>query len=123
MSGRTGFDASQFVKGLNDARRRQIEAARNALDLFGEHVVGDAQQLTPVLTGFLAGSGTTTPAVIDGEQITKEIGFNADYAAAVHERLSAHHDQGQAKYLETALQRNSAKLGPFVASRVDAVRE
>ena len=58
-------------------------------------------------------------------KITKEIGYNAEYAAAVHERLDMTHDyagsgnpNGQAKYLETALEDVGAK-----ALRVAAAAE
>lgn len=43
-------------------------------------------------------------ASLGGGTIEMLIGFNADYAAAVHERLDLHHDQGQAKFLEAAIQ-------------------
>lgn len=48
----------------------------------------------------------------------KTIGHNTDYAAAVHENLSAEHAVGQAKFLETAMRKNQAKLAPFIAARV-----
>ena len=111
-------DISKFLAGLGEAQRRVEAAALQAVDQFGEHVIGDAQQLTPVKTGALKASGTTEPAVREGGKITKRIGFNTDYAAAVHERLDLHHAQGQAKYLETAVRNNAAKMAPFVAERV-----
>ena len=112
------FDPSNFIRGLQAARERQIAAALRAVDQFGEHVIGDAQQLTPVDTGALQASGTTEPATIDGTLITKTIGFNTNYAAAVHENLTAHHDHGQAKYLSTAMEENAPKLAPFVAGQM-----
>jgi hypothetical protein len=77
-----------------------------------------AQQLVPVKTGALQGSGTTEPAKIDGEKITKLVGFNTDYAAAVHEKLQAQHAVGEAKFLEHAMSQNAAKFTGFVAGRV-----
>jgi hypothetical protein len=115
------FDASKLMAGLGEAKRRKMEAARRAVDQFGEHVIGDAQQLTPVKTGALKASGTTEPAVESGDSISKAIGFNTDYAAAVHERLESKHDQGEAKFLEKAMNGNAGKFGPFVAAAVAAV--
>jgi hypothetical protein len=117
------MDMGPLLKGLEEARKRQLEAAALAIDQFAEHVLGDAQKLTPVATGALQASGTTSPIEMDGESITKEIGFNTDYAAAVHENLEANHAVGQAKFLETALRENAPKLGPFIASKLKEVAE
>jgi hypothetical protein len=117
----TSADISKFLKGLQKAKAAKRRAVRRAVDVFGEHVIGDAQQLVPVYTGFLAASGTTLPAGETGrDRIEKVIGFNAGYAAAVHEVLTAHHEQGQAKFLETAVRENRPKFAPFVAARVKA---
>lgn len=115
-----GFDASKLIEGLGKARSAKLAAARRALDQFGEHVVGDAQQLTPVKTGFLQGSATTTPATAESETIAKQIGFNAEYAAAVHER-PAKHLVGEDKYLAKAMSANASKMAPFVGDAVKAV--
>lgn len=111
-------DISQHLAALKNASQAQRAAALLAVDQFGEHVIGDAQQLTPVLTGALQASGTTEPAKSGGEGIEKTIGFNTNYAAAVHEKLNARHAVGQAKFLEEAMKQNSSKFGPFVAGRV-----
>lgn len=111
-------DVSQFLKGLGDSRKAQLAAAVRAVDKFGEQVIGDAQQLTPVKTGTLQGSGTTLPAEVSDESIDKTVGFNTNYAAAVHEKLNNKHAVGQAKFLETAMKEDTPKFGPFVADRV-----
>jgi hypothetical protein len=112
------LDLSQFLSGLSAARAAQLAAAIHATDVFAEHVIGDAQEITPVKFGTLQASGTTQPIKVEGESVTKELGFNTDYAAAVHENLEAHHDVGQAKFLTTSLQQNAGKLGPFIANAV-----
>lgn len=116
-------DISSLLAGLGEAERRAVAAAVKAIDVFGEHVIGDSQQLTPVDTGFLAASGTTTPAELKGSSIEKEIGHNAEYAAAVHERLDQQHKQGQAKFLSTAIATNAKKFEAFVGGRVAAAVE
>jgi hypothetical protein len=116
----TGTDISKLLAGFAQAKERARAAALKAINEFGEHVIGDAQQMVPVDTGALAASGTTLPAVEKGNTVEKVIGFNTDYAAAVHERLDVHHEQGQAKYLETAVRENASKLSQYVADRVKA---
>jgi hypothetical protein len=113
-----GTDVSKFLSGLAKAGAAQRAAALHAVDRFGEHLIGDAQQLTPVKTGALQASGTTTTAQIDGETITKLMGFNTDYAAAVHERLDLNHAVGQPKFLETAMRENAPKFVPFVSNEM-----
>lgn len=88
---------------------------------FGEHVIGKAQKLAPVASGFLKNSGVAQAAVDSGNSIDQVIGFNAEYAAAVHERLNVHHDQGQAKFLETAMRSEAKKLTRFVKEELDKV--
>ena len=44
-----------------------------------------------------------------------EIGNTADYAAAVHEDLEAHHEVGEAKYLERAINENEDKIFAKIA--------
>lgn len=113
-------DISGFLSGLGEAQRVAVKAVVAAVDVFGEHVIGDSQQLTPVDTGFLAASHTTEPAKLEGDGVSKLLGANADYAAAVHERLDQKHTQGGAKYLTNALKANEGKFGPFVGGRVAA---
>ena len=48
----------------------------------------------------------------------KTIGFNTNYAAAVHENLEAHHDVGEAKFLENAMRTEAPKVTQFVAAAV-----
>lgn len=110
-----------LLDGLGEAKERGVNAATRALDQFGEHVLGDAQQLAPVDTGFLKASATSLPAEVGADnKLTKNVGFNASYAGVVHERLDVKHPQGQAKYLETAVRNNAPKLDQFL---VDEVRK
>lgn len=116
-------DISRLLRGAGQAKARAIAAARRALDVFGEMVVGNAQQLTPVDTGALQASGTTLPAEEKGQKLTKVVGFNTNYAAAVHERLELYHEHGQAKFLETAVRELRPRFQPFIAAKVRAALE
>lgn len=110
-------DISQFVRSLNaQAKPRVMEAGRQAVDAAGEHILGQAQKLAPIKSGDLKGSATGEKAQIRGNNITKTIGFSVHYAAAVHERLDLHHDQGQAKFLETALRQNQVRFSQYVVA-------
>lgn len=118
VPGGASADVSSLLAGLKAAEDRTVKAALAAVDKFGLQVLGDAQQLCPVKTGALKASATEEPAELHGSNVTKRIGFNTDYAAAVHERLDLAHTQGQAKFLETAIRNNAPKLAPFVAAAV-----
>lgn len=117
------FDATEFKAGLKAASAAVKAAALRAADVFGDvQILGDAQEMAPVATGFLKSSGTTEPAVMAADGgISKRIGFNAIYAVYVHEDLEAHHDDGQAKFLEESMRRGLPKFGPFVAGQIKDV--
>jgi hypothetical protein len=113
-------EIQNFLRGLKDAGQKQIAAAVRGVNVFGQHVIGDAQELAPVLTGALKASGTTQPAELKTGMVTKEIGFNTNYAAAVHERLNVNHSNGQSKFLEAEMKEYTPKFGPFVSKQVKA---
>lgn len=62
----------------------------------GEDLLETAKENCPVKTGNLRNSGYVH---VLGYEVT--IGFDAPYAADVHENLTAQHDNGEAKFLET----------------------
>lgn len=109
-----GFDISKFLAGLDEGKDRAIKAGEQAVDQYANRVVGKAQKLAPKLTGALAGSGIAEKAQFNGHDIRATVGFNTNYAAAVHERLDVHHENGQAKFLETPMRTEAPKLPPFV---------
>jgi hypothetical protein len=112
------IDMTRLIRGIQGTRQRAMAAAQRGLDVGGEHVLGDAQQLAPVDTGALKASATAEPAAWTGERLEKVIGFNTEYAAAVHERLDARHaPPTQAKYLETALRTSGPKACEFAAAK------
>lgn len=118
------FDVSKFLGNVQgEARRRAIAAGEKAVEQFAEHVVAQAQKITPVSptdpkhpgytghSGALRDSGTAERAVVKRDRITCRVGFNAYYAAAVHERLDlAHKAPTRSKYLETAMRVEAPKL-------------
>lgn len=112
------FDISKFLGGLDGGGQRARAAAVRAVDRFGWHVWGRASKLAPVDTGWLKNSGMSDDAKLVGDHIEMVIGFNASYAAAVHERLDMHHKQGQAKFLEKAMRTEGHKLVKYVTDEV-----
>lgn len=113
-------DISKFLASLKqEVQPRARKAAKKAVRIFAEHVIGEAKELVPYLTGDLSGSATVQEVVDDGTDIYTYVGFNMYYAAAVHERLNVKHPQGQAKYLETALRANAPKFAGFIIDEVN----
>jgi hypothetical protein len=113
------IDMTRLIRGAGQMRARAMAAAQSGLDVAGEHVLGDAAQLAPVETGALKASATAEPAAWKADRLEKVIGFNTEYAAAVHEVLTARHDAPtQAKYLETALRQSGPKACEYAANKV-----
>lgn len=119
------FDASNFLAGFDRADKLVVATAEAALVDFAAQVAGNSSELAPVETGFLKSSATWGAVQNSAEGIFVLVGHNAEYAAAVHERLvhhvsgkTIHHPQGQAKFLETALRDLAPKFSPYIASRV-----
>ena len=119
----------QYLNGLGEARKRAIPAAERAMVKFANHVIGQAARLAPIgggiyspndpQRGLLRSSQVVLPAENHNDKITVTIGFNTVYASVQHERLDFRHDDGQAKYLETAMRANQNKLESFVKSEVN----
>ncbi len=121
----SNFDVRQLLQGLRQAERKALDAAARGLDQAAEHVLGTAQDLAPVKSGDLKGSATSTPAVASRRGISKTLGFNTDYAAAVHEGVTTNFNTdanplAQAKFLETPLRERAPQLAKSVA---DAMKE
>ena len=114
-------DISGFMRGLGEGQKKALAAARVGVNKMAAAVIGRSQALAPVKTGALKGSGTQTPAEMHGTSITAEVGHNVDYAAAVHERLDAKHPQGQAKFLETAMNEKAPRFVEIVGAEVKKV--
>ena len=100
-------DLSAFNQSLREVRRRHASEAPKMLREVGHALISAGQGYAPIETGFLKGSGIL---VDEGKPLAVEIGFNAEYAAAVHERLDLTHEQGQAKYFERAIREDGPEI-------------
>jgi hypothetical protein len=134
------YDLTQYLNGLAAGIEARKRAAIDAANEFAEHIGSEAQELVPVsptdpkhplyigTSGALRDSFTVMPAEINLNGITVELGYNTDYAAAVHERPDAVHRYpgavnpgAQWKYLEDPMRENNDKFGPFVAEKIAEV--
>lgn len=97
----------QKILGNLDKEAKKIEGLTMAgLMEAGLKVQRVAQERTPVDTGNLKNSAYTRK---EGE-LSVVVGFGAAYAIFVHEDLEAHHETGQAKFLESALRDNRDEI-------------
>lgn len=96
--------------------KRMHAAVSDALQDWANTVESEAQSLTPTETGKLRSSATTA---VSGDQAA--IGFTADYAPEVHEAVGDFFDNGQAKFLETALMSTRGDALKVIADRLRRV--
>jgi hypothetical protein len=68
------FNFDEFLRGLQDAEKEVIDAAVHAVDEFGEQLIGNAQELTPIETGALQASGTATDAKVGDRRSARTSG-------------------------------------------------
>lgn len=96
------------VKGLANIENlfKHIEnKTMYGIDLAMTYIYNQSQELVPVDTGRLKSSGIVTQ-IPNGYEITyhsENPKNNYNYAPIQHENLDFHHDIGQAKYLENAI--------------------
>lgn len=120
MSDEVQFDDREFQRRMAEYFRRAPQEALAELHDSGEAIIADAQVHCPVEWGTLQGSGTVDDSRLDQGEVT--MGFNTNYAAAVHENMDAHHSQGEAKFLENAVKRGVPKVGQRVAGRLQKLQ-
>lgn len=116
------------IKGLDQLNAAISEAAAgfgdragSALRAEAELIMTEAKKLTPVLTGTLRESGHVTGPVRGTG--TTEVGLvfggpAASYAVYVHENQEAHHSNGEAKFLEKAVNAAARDLPARLAARL-----
>jgi hypothetical protein len=90
----------------------------NALYQGSEIIMTRAKKKTPVDTGFLRSTGSVDPPEVRKGRAFVNLGFEAFYALYVHEDLTAHHNNGEAKFLEKASNESAAMLQKMCARAV-----
>jgi hypothetical protein len=95
------FEATR--QKLQEIRGDVPRAAGNALTKFADTEILEMEAIVPVDTGELRDSNFVDPPEQDGNTIRVRLGFDTEYATAVHEDLEAFHPHGQAKYVSQPL--------------------
>ena len=105
----------QFRSTLNfrPAALIVVGGAAEGMQEAAEGVLVRSSQLVPVDSGTLRESGR---AVSDG--LVAAVTYTADYAVYVHERLDVYHPDGQAKFLENALDSSSVTSAATIAAAI-----
>ncbi len=106
----------ELTKKLNKSISEISSVVEDALLDCGNDLQQKAQDLTPVDTGALRASAFTEAE--SGSNPSVIVGYTEEYAIFVHENLEAHHDVGQAKFLEQPLQENIDKYVGHVRDKV-----
>lgn len=89
------------------------ESGAQGAEEAAQRLLQASNQRVPVDSGELRDSGRVTV-----EGLEASVGYGAPHAVAVHENLEAHHDQGQAKFLEAALLEEQRALLEAIAASI-----
>ena len=118
-------DTNMFKSNMGETKTRFNNSLKTALTEFGGEVQRYSVTLTPVDTGDLRGSSYTgEPESNNNSGLKVEVGYERDvlpenaYSVYVHERTELHHDIGQSKFLETALQTKEPEFLPYLKMSV-----
>lgn len=95
------------------ARSLARAGIRDGLEAGAELVLQESDKLVPYQSGALEESGAVTRFT----ETTYVVSY-ARHPILAHEDLTFHHKHGQAKYLETALNANSAEVLDLIAAAV-----
>jgi hypothetical protein len=111
--------AAQLRKHLDAARK----AAEAALYQGGSIIMTEAKKRAPLDVGTLRNSGYVTLPQRAGDEVFVEVGFGGAakaYAVKQHEELSYHHEIGEAKYLENAINVKEEEIRAHIKRVSDA---
>lgn len=109
------FDLRRFALAV--AANTVMAAASIGLYRFGEAIMTDAKERTPVDTGALRNSGHVMQPEMVGRTIVVRLRFGgpaAPYAPLVHEDLTMPHRVGTAKFLELAMLAGEQRFPAFM---------
>jgi hypothetical protein len=117
--------AATVTRALQAAGGQLGELARDALRQQADETVRIAAARAPRETGELANSIFVRVTENAGAgNVTVDLGFRAEHAAAQHEDMSLQHDDGEPKFLERTLMERkdsiAAALGSYLRGAVGA---
>ena len=107
----------KVVHNVNSAKAGAAYGVEVGLKKAGLFLQGKSQDLAPVDTGNLHG-GAYTRHEGTGVDTEVEVGYVAEYAVYVHEDLFAHHNVGQAKFLEQPMRDHKDDVTRIVQDEV-----
>lgn len=104
---------------IRDELRRQSKicppAAAAMVYGFGTRVMRDSVKRTPTLTGELKDSAYVTVPQASSGHPSVEIGYGSEHAVPVHEKTEVSHYDGEAKFLQKALDGSRSGALPQMA--------
>lgn len=106
------------VRRLGKQAKKEFE---RALIAEGEQIMEAADELVPKDTGYLRSTAFTQ---LDRTRagVTLELGYNAEYAIYVHERLDLFHEPPtQAKFLEVPVEDAKEHMADRIAEKIARV--
>ncbi len=106
----------QFARAPHLVEKYAQEALKKSITM----VETDAKRLTPVDTGLLQGSiGSVVHGYKYVRGLTAGVGTNVQYALVVETNTHAHHNVGQAHYME----KGADNAAPFIKKSLDEAME
>jgi hypothetical protein len=117
----------QLQRNIESLARNFPKETGKALRDVGEDKVYDpSQELVPVKTGKLKGTGRIRVSTAESRGVTLKIsygGYGVLYAVKIHEDLRLKHPRGgTAKYLERPLMQSKPSIGRDLAGAIDLRR-
>lgn len=108
----------QVEANINRLMRDNWKEAKQGLRDEANIIIQKSVRQTPREFGDLRRSATVEETKETKTEYELTLGFNTEYAAAVHENLNAHHDVGKAKYLEDPLMARVDDIPKNIAKRI-----
>lgn len=103
-----GIKLDAALARINKAAVQGVREAAQVVEMM-------AVQRTPIDTGQLRNSVAIVPGLVSSGVYTQTIRFNMIYAAVQHERTDFNHPRGgQAKYLESVLDEEQARIKAII---------
>jgi hypothetical protein len=109
---------NNVFKSFDDYAKKLDRVLSDGLVDSGEMILSDSKRLAPVDTGRM--NRETEVAKVSDNRV--EVRYNIDYSLYVHEDLSKRHDNGQAKFLQTATTKNAKAHYRKLANKIRKVK-
>lgn len=100
----------------DEIKAEMRKAAIKGLNLAGEHLLGESQNLVPLEEGTLERSGTV---VVDEDALSATVVYDTRYAVRQHEDMTYQHAPGRsAKYLEKPMATERDTMQDLIAAQL-----